>query len=288
MSHCWIQHEEFPQRKQERTRMTEQQTEQGNAQGERAAEKQSDNPQAQGNEQTDQGSNQDFVSRDQHRQAIAEVVREREQWKQRSKNLNGELDELKKQLPSSEQLSAYRQWLEQHEQAQVELATAQEKLQQERSELVQTHQQELDKKQAAIEAQQRYIQQLVRDNRIISAAERANVANAQAVARLFGPHVKVEHGPNGDHQAVVLDDNGQVLRDGDTHQPISVEEGLGRYLAREENAFLLKAPSSGGSGAGMIPTESAPLDLASMQRRLHRAKNRQEFEAIVKAFNRRS
>ena len=161
-------------------------------------------------------------------------------------------------------------------------------MQKERSELVQANQQELDKKQTAIVAQQRYIEQLVRDNRIISAAERANVANAQAAARLFGPHVKVEHDGNGQYQAVVLDENGQVLRDADTHQPISVEDGLARYLAREENAFLLKAPSSGGSGAGMIPTESAPLDLASMQRRLQRAKNRQEFEAIVKAFNRRS
>ena len=268
--------------------MTEQQTEQGTAQGERVAEKNSGNPQAQGTEQTDRGSDQDFVSRDQYRQGIAEVVREREQWKQRSKNLSGELEELKKQLPSSEQLSAYRQWVEGHEQAQVELATAQEKLQKERSELVQAHQQELDKKQAAIEAQQQYIQQLVRDNRIIAAAERANVANAQAVAKLFGPHVRVEQDQNGRYQAVVLDENGQVLRDADTHQPISVEDGLARYLAREENGFLLKAPASGGSGAGLMPTESAPLDLASMQRRLQRAKNRQEFEAIVKAFNRRS
>jgi len=268
--------------------MTEQQTEQGNAQGERAAEQVSDNPQAQGNEQTDQGSDQEFVSRDQYRQGIAEVVREREQWKQRSKNLSGEMEELKKQLPDPEQLSAYRQWFDKHEQAQIDLAAAQEKLQEERSELVQAHQQELDKKQASIEVQQRYIEQLVRDNRIISAAERANVANAQAVARLFGPHVQVEHDGNGRYQAVVLDDNGQVLRDADTHRAVSVEEGLGRYLAREENAFLLKAPSSGGSGAGMISTESAPLDLASMQRRLQRARNRQEFEAIVKTFNRRS
>ncbi|NIA07719.1 MAG: hypothetical protein GWP14_08845 [Actinobacteria bacterium] len=268
--------------------MTEQQTEQGSAQGERAAEKESDNPQAQGTEQTDRGTDQDVILRDQYRQGIAEVVREREQWKQRSKNISGELEELKKQLPSPEHLQAYRQWVDTHEQAEIDLAATQEKLQQERSELVQAHQQELDKKQAAIETQQRYIQQLVRDNRIISASERANVANAQAVARLFGPHVKVEHGPNGDYQAVVLDDNGQVLRDTDTHQPISVEDGLARYLAREENAFLLKAPSSGGSGAGMIPTESAPLDLSSMQRRLQRAKNRQEFEAIVKSFNRRN
>ena len=268
--------------------MTEQQIEQGSAQGERVAEKNSDNPQAQGTEQTDQGSDQDIISRDQHRQAVAEVVREREQWKQRTKNLNGELEELKKQLPSPEQLSAYRQWLEKHEQAEVQLATAQDKLQKERSELVQAHQQELDKKQAAMESQHRHIEQLVRDNRIIAAAERANVANAQAVARLFGPHVRVEHDQTGDYQALVLDQNGQILQDADTHQPISVEDGLARYLAREENAFLLKAPSSGGSGAGMIPTESAPLDLASMQRRLQRAKNRQEFEAIVKSFNRRS
>ena len=35
---------------------------------------------------------------------------------------------------------------------------------------------------------------------------------------------------------------------------------MARYLAREENAFLLKAPAAGGSGAGLIPTESA-LDL---------------------------
>ena len=268
--------------------MTEQPTEQGNAQGEQAAENISDSPQAQGNEQTDQGSDQEFVSRDQYRQGIAEVVREREQWKQRSKNLNGELEELKKQLPEPDQLSAYREWLETREQAEIDLAAAQQKLQDEHSNLVQAHQQELDAKQAAIQAQDSYIQQLVRDNRIISAAERANVANAQAVARLFGPHVKVARDDDGQYQAVVLDENGQVLRDGDTHRPVSVEEGLGRYLAREENAFLLRAPSAGGSGAGMIPTESAPLDMASMQRRLHRAKNRQEFEAIVKSFNRRS
>ena len=87
--------------------MAEQQIEQGSAQGERVAERKSDNPQAQGTEQTDRGSDQDVISRDQYRQAVAEVVREREQWKQRSKNLGGELEELKKQLPSPEQLSAY-------------------------------------------------------------------------------------------------------------------------------------------------------------------------------------
>ena len=268
--------------------MSEQQTEQGSAQGERVAEKKSDNPQAQGTEQTDRGSDQDVISRDQYRQGIAEVVREREQWKHRSKNLSSEMEDLKKQLPSPEQLSAYKKWLEAHEQAEIDLATAQEKLQKERSELIQAHQQELDKKQAAIETQRQYIEQLVRDNRIIAAAERANVANAQAVARLFGPHVKVEHDQNGHYQAMVLDENGQMLQDPDTHQPISVEDGLARYLAREENAFLLRAPASGGSGAGLIPTESAPLDLASMQRRLQKAKNRQEFETIVRAFNRRS
>ena len=268
--------------------MTQTTSEQGNAQGERAAEQNSSSPQTQGNEQTDRGSDRDRIPRDEHRQAVAEVVREREHWKQRSKSIAAELEQLKEQMPAPQDMEAYGKWLEAHEQAEIDLAAAQENLEKERSELIQAHQQELDKREATMTAQQHYIEQLLRDNRIITAAERANVANAQAVARLFGPHVKVERDQNGDYQAVVLDDNGQVLRDPDTHRPVSVEEGLGRYLARAENAFLLKAPAAGGSGAGVISAEAGPLDLASMQRRLQRARNREEFEAIVKAFNRQS
>ncbi len=268
--------------------MTQTTSEQGNAQGERAVKKESPSPQAQGNEQTDQGNDRNRISRDEHRQAVAEVVREREHWKQRSKSITAELEQIKKQMPAPQDLEAYGKWIEAHEQAEIDLAAAQENLKKEHSELVQAHQQELDKREAMMTAQQNYIEQLLRDNRIITAAERANVANAQAVARLFGPHVKVEGNQNGDYQAVVLDDNGQVLRDPDTHRPVSVEEGLGRYLARAENAFLLKAPAAGGSGAGVISAEAGPSDLASMQRRLQRARNREEFEAIVKAFNRQS
>ena len=268
--------------------MTQTTNEQGNAQGEREAEKNSDHPQAQGNEQTDRGSDRDRISRDEHREAIAEVVREREHWKQRSKSVGADLEQIKKQMPAAEELAGDRKWLEMHEQAQIDLAADQEKLEKERSELIQVHQQELDKREATMTAQQRYIKQLVRDNRIIAAAERANVANAQAVARLFGPHVKVQHDQNGDYHAVVLDESGQVIHNADTHRPISVEQGLGRYLARAENAFLLKAPAAGGSGAGAIAADSGPLDLASMQRRLQKARNRKEFEAIVKAFNRQS
>ena len=268
--------------------MTQTTSEQGNAQGERAVKKESPSPQAQGNEQTDQGNDRDRISRNEHREAVAEVVREREHWKQRSKSIMAELGQLKEQMPKPEELSGYRTWLETHEQAQIDLAAAQENLEKERSELVQAHQQELDKREATMTAQQHYIEQLLRDNRIIAAAERANVANAQAVARLFGPHVKVEHDQNGGYQAVVLDDNGQVLRDPDTHRTISVEEGLGRYLARAENAFLLKAPAAGGSGAGVICADAGPLDLAGMQRRLQKARNREEFKAILKAFNRQS
>jgi len=268
--------------------MTQTTSEQGNAQGERVVEKKSPGPQAQGNEQTDQGNDRDRISRDEHREAVAEVVLEREHWKGRSKSIAVELEQLKKQMPSPEETRAYNKWLEAHEQAQIDLAAAQENLEKERSELVQAHQQELDHREATMSAQQQYIEQLLRDNRIIAAAERANVANAQAVARLFGPHVKVERGQNGEYQAVVLDDNGQMLRDSDTHRPVSVEEGLGRYLARAENAFLLKAPAAGGSGAGVISADSGPLDLAGMQRRLQKARNREEFKAILKAFNRQS
>ncbi len=268
--------------------MTQTTNEQGNAQGEREAEKNSDHPQAQGNEQTDPGSDRDRISRDEHREAIAEVVREREHWKQRSKSVGTELEQIKKQMPTPEELTGYSKWLETHEQDQIDLAGAQENLEKERSGLIKAHQQELDKREATMTAQQRYIKQLVRDNRIIAAAERANVANAQAVARLFGPHVKGQHDQNGEYQAVVLDDNGQVIHDADSHRPISVEQGLGRYLARAENAFLLKAPSAGGSGAGVIAADSGPLDLAAMQRRLQKARNRKEFEAIVKAFNKQS
>ena len=266
--------------------MTETTNEQGNAQGERAAEEKSEHPQAQGNEQTDQGNDRETICRDEHRKAVAQVVREREHWKQRSKSINGELEQLKRQMPDPEQLSAHNEWLETHEQAQIDLATAQGKLEDERRGLIQTHQQELDQGQATIQAQQGYIEQLLRDNRIIAAAERANVANAQAVARLFGSHVKIEQDPIGNYQAVVLDEQGQTLCDADTHQPISVDEGLNRYLAREENAFLLKAPAAGGSGAAVISAEPGPLDLATMQRRLQKARNRQEFEAIVRSFNR--
>ena len=268
--------------------MTQTTSEQGNAQGERVAEENSSSPQAQGNEQTDQGNDRDRISRDEHRQAVAEVVREREHWKQRSKSIAAEIEQLKKQMPAPQDMEAYGKWLETHEQAQIDLATAQENLEKDRSELIQVHQQELDQREATMSAQQHYIEQLLRDNRIIAAAERANVANAQAVARLFGPHVKVDRDQNGEYQAVVLDDHGQTLRDPDTHRPVSVEEGLGRYLARAENAFLLKAPAAGGSGAGVICADAGPLDLASMQRRLQRARNRKEFEAIVKAFNMQS
>ena len=268
--------------------MTEKSNEQGNAQGKRVEADNSPGPQAEGNQQNDQGSDRDSVSREEHRQAVAEVVREREHWKQRSKSLGTELDELKKQVPSADDLTAYQRWTQTHEQAEIELASEREKLQAEHDELIQSHQQELGKGQAAVEAQQRYIEQLLRDNKIISAAERANVANAQAVARLFGPHVKVDRDDNGSYQAMVLDEHGQVLRDPDTQRPISVEEGLARYLAREENAFLLKAPAAGGSGMGVSLTEQTPLDLSSMQRRLQKARNREEFEAILKAFNRRS
>ncbi len=268
--------------------MTQTTSEQGNAQGEQAAEENSSSLQAQGNEQTDRGNDRDRISRDEHRQAVAEVVREREHWKQRSKGLTAELEQLKEQMPAPQDLEAYGKWLEAYEQAEIDLAAAQENLEKERSELVRAHQQELDQREATMTTQQHYIEQLLRDNQIITAAERANVANAQAVARLFGPHVKVDRDQDGEYQAVVLDDNGQVLRDPDTHRPVSVEEGLGRYLARAENAFLLKAPAAGGSGAGVISAEPGPLDLASMQRRLQRARNREEFEAIVKAFNRQS
>ncbi len=268
--------------------MTQTTSEQGNAQGERTVEENSANPQAQGNEQTDQGNDRDRISRDEHRQAVAEVVREREHWKQRSKGTATELEQLKEQMPAPQDLEAYGKWRETHEQAEIDLATAQEKLQKEHSELAQTHQQELDQREATMSAQQSYIEQLLRDNRIIAAAERANVANAQAVARLFGPHVKVQRDQDGQYQAVVLDDHGQTLQDPDTHRPVSVEEGLGRYLARAENAFLLKAPSAGGSGAAVISADAGPLDLTSMQRRLQKARNRKEFEAIVKAFNMQS
>ncbi|MCK4850292.1 MAG: hypothetical protein KAT11_03020, partial [Phycisphaerae bacterium] len=172
--------------------MTQTTSEQGNAQGERAAEQNSSSPQTQGNEQTDRGSDRDRIPRDEHRQAVAEVVREREHWKQRSKSITAELEQLKKQMPAPQDLEAYGKWLEAHEQAEIDLAAAQENLEKERSELIQAHQQELDKREATMTAQQHYIEQLLRDNRIITAAERANVANAQAVARLFGPHVKVE------------------------------------------------------------------------------------------------
>ena len=268
--------------------MTKESKEQGSAQGGRAQPEQSDSPQAEGNQPNDQGSDRQYVSRDEHRQAVAEVVREREHWKQRSRGLGGELEELKKQMPKPDDLAAYRNWAETHEQAQIDLASEREKLQAEHRDLIQSHQQELDQRQAAIRAQQGCIEQLLRDNKIIAAAERANVANAQAVARLFGPHVQVEQADNGNYQAVVLDEQGQVVRDPDSHRPIAVEEGLARYLAREENAFLLKAPSAGGSGAGVPLTEQRPVDLASMQRRLQKARNRQEFEAILKAFNRRT
>ena len=263
-------------------------SEQGNAQGEREAEANLSSLQAQGNEQTDQGSDRDRISRDEHRQAVAEVVREREHWKQRSKSTAAELEQLKKQMPAPDDMEAYSKWLDTHEQAQIDLAAAQENLKKQHSELTQAHQQELDQREATMSAQQSYIEQLLRDNRIIAAAERANVTNAQAVARLFGPHVKVQRDQNGEYQAVVLDDHGQALQDPDTHRPVSVEEGLGRYLARAENAFLLKAPSAGGSGAGVIAADAGPLDLTSMQRRLQRARNRKEFEAIVKAFNMQS
>ena len=268
--------------------MTEKSNEQGNAQGKRAEADNSPDPQAEGNQQNDQGSDRNYVSRDEHRRAIVEVVREREHWKQRSKSLGTEMDELKKQMPSADDLTAYQRWVQTHEQAETELAAEREKLQTEHHELIQSHQQELDKGQAAVEAQQRYIEQLLRDNKIITAAERANVANAQAAARLFGPHVKVDRDDDGSYQAVALNEHGQVVRDPDTQRPISVEEGLARYLAREENAFLLKAPAAGGSGMGVALTEQTPLDLSSMQRRLQKARNREEFEAILKAFNRRS
>ena len=274
--------------KTERIAMTQTTNEQGNAQGELEAEKTSDHQQAQGNEQTDPGNDRDRISRHEHREAIAEVVREREHWKQRSKSVGADLEQLKKHMPAAEELAGYRKWLETHEQAEIDLAAVQVELEKEHSELIKAHQQELDKREATMTAQQRHIEQLVRDNRIIAAAERANVANAQAVARLFGPHVKVQHNENGEHQAVVLDESGQVVRDADTHQPISVEQGLGRYLARAENAFLLKAPAAGGSGAGVIAADSGPLDLAGMQRRLQKARNRKEFEAIVRTFNRQS
>jgi len=267
--------------------MTPKTIEQGNAPGPRAAETTSGSPQAEGNQPTGQGSGRDYVLRDEHRRAVAEVVRERERWKQRSRNLGQELEAVKQQLPGAEELSAYKRWVDTHEQAQTELATQREKLDQEHGALIQAHQQELGKAQAAIEAQQRYIEQLLRENRIIAAAERANVANAQAVAKLFGPYVQVERGETGDYQTLVTDENGQVLRDIQTHQPVSVEEGLARYLARQENGFLLKAPSSGGSGAGQTVSEQIPLDLAGVQRRLQKVRNRQEFEAILKAFNRR-
>ncbi len=268
--------------------MTQTTSEQGNAQGERATEENSASPQAQGNEQTDQGNDRDRISRDEHRQAVTEVVREREHWKQRSKSTAAELEQLKKQMPAPEDMEAYGKWLETHEQAEIDLATAAENLKKQHSEFTQAHQQELDQREATMNAQQSYIEQLLRDNRIIAAAERANVANAQAVAKLFGPHVKVQRDQDGEYQAVVLDDHGQTLQDPDTHRPVSVEEGLGRYLARAENAFLLKAPSAGGSGAGVISADAGPLDLTSMQRRLQRARNRKEFEAIVKAFNTQS
>ena len=268
--------------------MIEQSNERGIAQGKRAEQEDSPSPEAEGNQQADQGSDRKHVSRDEHRRAIAEVVREREHWKQRSKSVASEFEELKRQMPSPDDLTAYKRWEQTHEQAETDLVAEREKLDKDRHELIQTHQTELNKRQAAIEAQQRYIEKLVRDNRIIAAAEQANVANAQAVARLFGPHVNVDRDQDGSYQAVVLDEYGQVVRNPDTHRPISVEEGLGRYLAREENGFLLKAPAAGGSGMGASLTEHAPLDLSTMQHRLQRARNREEFEAILKVFNKRS
>ena len=104
--------------------MTQTTSEQGNAQGERAAEENSSGPQAQGNEQTDQGNDRDRISRDEHRQAVAEVVREREHWKQRSKSIAAEIEQLKEQMPAQQDMEAYGKWLESHEQAEIDLAAA--------------------------------------------------------------------------------------------------------------------------------------------------------------------
>ncbi len=108
--------------------MTQTTIEQGKAQGEQAAEENSTNLQAQGNEQTDQGNDRDRISRDEHRQAVAEVVREREHWKQRSKSIAAEIEQLKKQMPAPQDMEAYGKWLEAYEQAEIDLAAAQESL----------------------------------------------------------------------------------------------------------------------------------------------------------------
>jgi len=106
---------------------------------------------------------------------------------------------------------------------------------------------------------------VLRDQGLRAAAAAAGAVNPDQVVALLRPRVRMDPGPDGRFVPTLLDEEGRPMDDGEGPAG-GLETFVGLFLSLPENANLVRAEATGGSGArpagGQALPERRPRSLA--------------------------
>jgi hypothetical protein len=106
-------------------------------------------------------------------------------------------------------------------------------------------------------ARERQLAAQLRDQRLRSAAQTAGAVNPDQVVSLLRQRVRMVESAGGQYAACFLDEHGRMALD-EAGKLLDAEGFVRAYLSRPENANLVRAGSSGGSGARLAGSAATP------------------------------